>query len=274
MQQLKALIVGAFLVACSSVAQAGITPGSTGNPSLNLIAFNTITRAWYIRDTGFLMNDFLPSSVTTRFGDGGVTGDKTPDTGLLLDKTNSVNFSDASFSDWLSGQSLADVRWMVSAADRTNQTPFNVARLITSSADEGLSSTNGLINFYASYGNAGALDFLTGEFDLSAYSQEGAPPAFDINFGLGWLTLAALDQSVALFYLSRTTPFGSNLLPSERHRYEGLGGYATLTLESDGDLVYRLAGAHSPVPVPAAVWLLGSGVLAFAGLARRRRASA
>jgi len=273
MQQLKALLVGAVVLACSSGAQAGITPGWTGNPSLNLIAFNTVTRAWYIRDTGFLMNNFLPNSVTTRIGDGGATGDKTPDTGLLLDKNNTPNFSDASFGDWMVGQNAAEVRWMLSAADARGNRPTDVHRLITSSAEEGLSITNGLMNGYTSSGQAGALDGFTGEFGLSASGRDGALSSFDSNFLFGGHTLAALDQSVALFYFSRTTPLGSISLRAERHRYEGLGGYATVTLEADGDFVYQVAGVPSPVPLPVAAWLLGSGVLALLGVTRRRRAA-
>lgn len=273
MQQLRALIVGALLVACSSVAQAGITPGWTGNPSLNLIAFNTVTRAWYIRDTGFLMNDFLPNSVTTRLGDGGVTGDKTPHLGLLLDKNNTANFSDSSFSVWLMGQNADDVRWMLSAADARGNRPTDVHRLITSSAEEGLSIANGLMSGYTSSGQAGALDGFTGGFGFSASGRDGALFSFDSNFLLGGHTLATLDQSVALFYFSRTTPLGSSSLPAARYRYESLGGYATVTLEADGDFVYQVAGGPSPIPIPAAAWLLGSGVLALLGVTRRRRAA-
>jgi hypothetical protein len=42
-------------------------------------------------------------------------------------------------------------------------------------------------------------------------------------------------------------------------------------LESDGDVRYELAAA---IPVPAAVWLFGSGLLGFAAVARRRKSAA
>jgi len=41
-----------------------------------------------------------------------------------------------------------------------------------------------------------------------------------------------------------------------------------------GGATFALAGAlapMSPVPVPAAVWLFGSGLLGLAGFARRRK---
>jgi hypothetical protein len=51
----------------------------------------------------------------------------------------------------------------------------------------------------------------------------------------------------------------------------------TFTLESDGDVVY-CAGTACPgagvIPIPAAAWLFGSGLLGLAGVARRRTAAA
>jgi hypothetical protein len=57
----------------------------------------------------------------------------------------------------------------------------------------------------------------------------------------------------------------------------GLGaGAAVISLQtSDLDLVDTTAGHFlvKPVPVPAAVWLFGSGLLGLAGMARRKKAS-
>jgi hypothetical protein len=50
-------------------------------------------------------------------------------------------------------------------------------------------------------------------------------------------------------------------------------GAATWTLSATGDLVYSAPGA-SAVPLPAAVWLLGSGLLGLAGVARRKSLTA
>jgi hypothetical protein len=44
-------------------------------------------------------------------------------------------------------------------------------------------------------------------------------------------------------------------------------------LSSGGQLTYNIASASAPVPLPAAVWLLGSGLMGLIGVGRRRRAA-
>ena len=45
-------------------------------------------------------------------------------------------------------------------------------------------------------------------------------------------------------------------------------------LSANGVLTYNVPYGTAPVPLPAAIWLLGSGLLGMAGIARRRSASA
>lgn len=270
---LKMIAAAVAMVSAAGAAQAGITTGN--NPSLNLIAFNTVTSAWYVRDIGYLMNSFLPSSVTTLSGDGAVTGDKTPEAGLTLNSTSNASFADASFSAWLGGQNTADVRWMVSGADNNGTgTTTNVKRAITTSVID-QTATNGQIDNYVGSGNAGNLTVLTGAFGLSASGESGATAGMYTNFGFGAAGLASLDQAAGLFYFARTTGTGSTTAQSNKTQFGNTTGYATVTLEADGDFVYSLAGAPvSEVPIPAAAWLLGSGLFGLVGMARRRKAAA
>ena len=89
-------------------------------------------------------------------------------------------------------------------------------------------------------------------------------------------TADALDLTLAFYYLQKDPsrpndpPLfedpqlpGSNMLAAVARQ---LGSF---TLAADGTLSFT--SSVTPVPVPAAAWLLGSGVLALAGVTRRRR---
>jgi hypothetical protein len=92
---------------------------------------------------------------------------------------------------------------------------------------------------------------------------------------LGADGLALLDQAASLFYFSRSTGTGSTTTAANATQFGNATGFATVTLASNGDFSYSLAGPEvAAVPVPAAAWLLGSGLLAMGGAIRRRKAAA
>ncbi len=267
---LKMIAVAVAMVSAAGAANAALTTGNNG--SLAIVAYSQSTNAWYIRDTGYLLNSFLPSSVTTLSGDGSVTGDKTPAAGLTIDKTVTASFGDSSFSTWLSGQTQADVRWFVSAVDSVGTTSSNRKRFISSSADIGQTATNGQVDQYIASGAAGGLATLFGSGTLSVTGTD-APSAFGTNFGLGGAGLASIGDAVGLFYFARSTNTGSTTAASTGTQYGNATGYATVSLAANGDFTYNVPAA-SAVPVPAAAWLLGSGLLAMGGAIRRRKAAA
>jgi hypothetical protein len=268
---LKMIAVAAAMVGSVGGAQADLVSGNNG--SLALVAYNTVTKAYYIRDTGFLMNDFLPSSVTTLSGDGGVTGNKTPEAGLTLDKASNASFADSAWSTWFTGQTAADIKWFATAVDNTGTaTATNVKRLITSSANAGQTATNGQIDNYIGGGGAGGLAGFAGTFTLSTTGAT-APGSFDSTFGLGGGGLASLDSDAGLFYFARTVGTGGTTTLSSKTQFGNSGGFASLRLASNGDFSYSLAPAAA-VPLPAAVWLMGAGLMGVAGAVRRRKAAA
>jgi hypothetical protein len=267
--QMKLIAAAVALIGAAGGAQADLV--ALNNGSLALVAFNQVTRAYYIRDTGFLMNDFLPSSVTTGSGDGGVTGTRTPEAGLTLDKTNTASFADAAWSAWFSGQTAADIKWFVSSPDvGSTAGTTNVRRGITSSANPAQTATNGLVSNYA-LGAAG-VGTLAGTFTLSTSGTSGALASFDSNFGLGAAGLSSLDSDAGLFYFAQTQGSGGAATVANKTQFGNSGGFAIVKLASNGDFSYTLAPAAA-VPLPAAVWLMGAGLLGVAGAVRRRKAA-
>jgi hypothetical protein len=270
------------MIAAAAMVSAGAAnaaPVAGNNGSLSIVAFNTMTQAWYIRDTGYLINSFLPSSVTTLSGDGSVTGDKTPNNGLTIDKTNTANFADSSFSTWLIGQTQSDVRWFVSAVDSTGTSVTNQRRFIASGT--ALTARNGQLDNYVSSGNAGGLGFLytSGTNGAVSSTGTGAPSAFNTNFGL--VTddsyLPSLGDSVGLFYFARSTGTGSTVSAATKTQFGNPAFNAVVSLAANGDFAYVLAADPNPpaqLPIPAAAWLMASGLAAMGVAAKRRKAIA
>ena len=276
---LKMIAVAAAMVSAAGAANAALTTGNNG--SLAIVAYSESTKAWYIRDTGYLLNSFLPNSVTTLSGDGSVTGDKTPSAGLNLNSLNTSGFAtDATWSSFIAGQTLADIRWFVSAVDSSGTaTASNVKRFITSSANASETASNGNLDGYIASANAGGLAtvYASGSngatSSWAAAANSAAPGAWSTNFTLGADGLASLGDSVGLFYFARSTGTGSTTSFATKTQFGNATGYATVSLAANGDFTYNVPAA-SAVPVPAAAWLLGSGLLAMGGAIRRRKAAA
>lgn len=275
--KLKLVAIAAAILSMAGVAQADIVTTGTQNGSLYLYAFDTVSRNWYVRDLGYTINSFLPSSVTTLAGDGSITGDKTPTTGLTLDKvSNPGNFADATFSSFVAANTLANIRWAVGAIDdqfngTTAATSTNRVRVITSSSNGAQTAVNSTLDNYVGTGRAGGLGGATSPFTLST-TRAGASAEFDTNFLFGANSLTSLDSSASLFYFQRTRgTLGSTETP-QTTKYGNASGFATVTLAQNGDFTYQLNGdAPSPVPLPAAAWLMGAGLIGLGGVLRRRK---
>ena len=272
---LKTIAAAVALVAAGS-AHADIVGGA--NSSLVITAFNTVTKSYYLRDTGFLLNGFLPSSIITASGDGGVTGDKTPETGLILDKNNTATFADSAFSTWLGTQNVADIRWTAFATDVASLAGnTNVSRLTLASStalpstvtNTTVTNASGIFNTLASTGAGGV--------NPIGLSTTGATVLSLIEGNLIGTasTLGTLGSASNLFYITRTqgtlaTSTGANIT-----EFGNSLNFAQVTLATNGDFSYSLApAAVSAVPVPAAAWLMGSGLMALGGAVRRRKAAA
>lgn len=284
----KMVAAAAALASLAGVAHADLTTGTTqNNGSFSLLAFNTVTSDWYIRDLGYLINTFLPTGITTTVADNNqglaagpnpaAVGDKTPEAGLVLNGSNSANFSDPAFATWLGTQNAVDVKWIVGAYDiQSVSSTQNNRRLIVSSTSATEEIRNAEIDSFTGTGQWGGLAnyFNAGTDQLSvtgvAMQGSAALNAFQSNVGL-----ADVGQSASLYYAVRSTYTGSTTFPSNATLYGNSAGLATVTLEADGDFTYSLASAAvAPVPLPPALWMMGAGLMGIGGMVRRRRAAA
>lgn len=278
---LKTIAVAAAMASLAGAAQADLTTQTTNNGTLVLTAFNTVTKGWYMRDLGFTLNSFLPTGVLASVGDplSAAVGDKTPTTGLNLNSGNTASFGDASgWATWIAGQNTADILWNVNAVDGRSGSGQLKARAVTSSANPTETATNQQVRNFASGTGAGSAQdfFLVG--GLSKWDFGTNQPyndAIETNWGLGGDGNATLGQGVDLYYFAATTDTGSTSATATNVKFGNGTGNAVVKLEANGDFSYVLAGENpSPVPVPAAAWLLGSGLMALGGAARRRKAAA
>ena len=275
----KMVAVAAALASLAGGAQADLAVGTTqNNGSFALMAFNTVTFDWYIRDLGYLMNSFLPTGITTSVADNNqglatgpnpaAVGDKTPAAGLLLNSSTNANFSDPAFATWLGTQNAANVKWMVGAADiQSVSATQNSRRLIASSTNPSEDFFNAQLDSFTATGQWGSLGLLANPFTLSKTGvliSPAAAPGFQSNVGL-----ADVGQSANLFYAVRSTFTGSTTAFANTTAFGNAAGLATVTLASNGDFTYAVA----PVPLPPALWLMGAGLVAVGGMVRRRRAA-
>jgi len=83
----------------------------------------------------------------------------------------------------------------------------------------------------------------------------GAPQSFN---GAGFENGAALGQAQSMYLLATTGADVANVYKAA----------TTVTLGTNGELT-----TYSAVPVPASVWLLGSGLMGLVGIGRRRKAA-
>jgi len=269
----KMVAIATALASLAGGAQADLTSGSTTeNGSFSLLAFNFVTRDWYIRDLGLFINDFLPSTITTSVGDGSVVGTRTPEAGLTINGTNQANFSDPSFATWFGAQTATDVRWMVGAYDQvSNAGSTSQRRGIISSKDPAENFFNANLDSWTASGNYGGLwnFFNPGTLSRTGTLISGQADT-GMNGGLNLNTLGTVGDSQSLFYVVRTAFTGSSSNPANVTAFGNTNGLATITLLADGELTY----AVSAVPLPPALWLMGAGLVAMGGMVRRRRAAA
>lgn len=285
-----AVSVAALAFAGPALAQVNSGAGSDGD--LFLVVFDQTAGLSYVEDLG----------VTTAAvaSDSAVDTAATAATGGVLSTSGLPGYSgsfaaDSTLSSYLAAHSGDTYSWEVIADSQiaTNTTAQNfllttaakpVGSTFSTNSGNGMSGTGGDVDSAAGglggdinswsgglvkNGINGRSSALTAFSNSSQYPGQSGDPAALTWYGNGSLIPAVTwtpsgGSSVSNFYLASDATFTNN--PAGNAAIFLLG---TATLAANGTLTF----GGSAVPIPAALWLLGSGLLGLAGVARRRIAA-
>lgn len=261
------LIAAAALFAVAGQASASIANGASGNGELFLSVYDSVAQVSYARDLGITMNDFMAAGSTAGY---------------------SMNFA----ADTLlqsAFASLNGLKWNVVAADSTGGTAVGGQRYLSttnatlatvknaknSNLTTGMSSVDNYINASNARGTQGGTSSSTAiNGSNTAVAAEGF--AYFQNGFANWISNTTFDSTAlvggSLGFVSMQASSTNGLSKISATQFGSVDGVATWTLASNGDLSYSVPAPVSAVPVPAALWLLGSGLIGMVGVARRKSA--
>lgn len=254
------LIAAAVLFAVAGQASASIQNGNSGNGELFLSVYDTSTLTSYTRDLGITITDFI--------GMGNTTNQFFAANSMLTSNFNlgssNVRWNVAALD--ITGSGLGGMRFL----STTNASLTTVKTTTNSAATGGMKNVDNYVNAVN-----GSIETNTAVNSSYVNTSANGLAYFDAGFRKDWLGNAKFDstalvgQSLGFFYITPSNLAGLSRVAATQ--FAGTAGNAAWTLGANGDLDYKVA-APAAVPVPAAAWLLGSGLLGLVGVARRKAA--
>jgi hypothetical protein len=272
----KAAVGAALLSAASMSAFAtSVTPPASGPvPVPGTVPGGLIVEAWDAT-TGTSLTEWLGGDIST-FGAPSATpaGGETLDYGVLGGaSTWSSVFTSAEIA-------AGNVTFTVSAAN--DVTPS--AAIVDATLSQIGTIRNSAVNAIGQAQNTGipaVLNAASGCNNVNpCVALNTSAPGYAVTyFGANLDGLATGNSaagvvggsSVGFYQLTATG--GSSVAAVTPVAFGNASGAATWTLSASGDLVYSVPGSTA-VPLPAAIWLLGSGLLGLAGIGRRKALTA
>jgi hypothetical protein len=287
---LKTLAIAVALAATASQANAAMVNAQSGDSSMVMYAWSASLGRSYSRDLGINLTSFLYNGASApTAGSYPFNTTLNADTPLVAGNVTDLGYTlsfgtDSLMTSWLGDGSMlaSDVMWGITAVDGVGTGSAYRALTTVTAGAASAGTTNselgsfevkfdGFVNAHNALGtNAANLNGSSGS-DSSNDPGANAATGFGVNWGgaSSFNAAGAIGESMEFFFLAQngTLP-GGNITSA---RYGNTEGFATWTLNADSSFVYMAPDAVSAVPVPAAVWLFGSGLLGLVGISRRKK---
>ena len=266
----KSAVAGVLALGASS-AFAAYTAPQTDSSDLVLVVQNNSTQATYVLDTGISVSSVLPG--TGSYVAGASLSTALPQINATIPESSTLSSFLSSpaatgFSYTIDGATYSPYGSSTTASTSRNRTAGLLDGVFTSMGATTTPSNlaNATLANGVNYVNGINLEVSSGAFQpLLTAPESTSGAAYDSGaqqkFGLfSSNDLAALGSAVGLFGVTgdgSSTALETYVLGS-------------VTLSSAGVLTIN-NGAVSSVPLPAAVWLFGSGLMGLVGVSRRRK---
>ena len=246
-------LVAALTMGAAMQANAAIDNFSTGNGELFFNLRDNVNQQSYILDLNVNLDNFLPGNASnvTYGADANLTN-------FLANGSGSYNWS-VMAGDSTGGANAGDLRYATTTNDAANVGANTNLQLVNfRGIDTGL-----LVN---ANGVLGANNSAVSPSTSPAYYSQGDDTwGFSSAFNA---TTAGIGNSLDFWLLSNS---GSTISFLTKNNKVSVDQYAgQWNLASNGDLSFTSA---APVPLPPAVWLLGSALVGLVGVGRRKAAA-
>jgi hypothetical protein len=271
----KVAIAGALALGASGAFAAGVSAPNTGSSDLLLVVENASTHVAYALDTGVSLDSLLPT--------GSLVSGASLSTAISA-ASKSISASPA-LQSFLAANPASGDLWTLEggqfagggtavAANGNIKIPGQAKGIFTSANGtvnnaNAASKTLGSLQNYLNGLNGDITQSNGGLFPLSTSSETTAASVSagiaDSRYAFwGNVDFGAVGSSALQLF-----GFTGNNSTGKLQSYI-LG---TATLDANGNLSITGNGPPPTVPLPAAVWLFGSGLLGLFGVSRRRTAS-